>query len=66
MSITALSHLLSISYSGLKDGEEPKNLLESVSESVNDELRLRNTYLVAENRILRNQITFMTGQKTMS
>jgi hypothetical protein len=33
-----------------------KNLLESVSESVNDELRLRNTYLVAENRILRNQI----------
>jgi len=33
-----------------------KNLLESVSESVNDELRLRNAYLVAENRILRNQI----------
>jgi len=33
-----------------------KNLLESVSESVNDALRLRNTYLVAENRILRNQI----------
>ena len=33
-----------------------KNLLESVSESVNDELRLRNEYLVAENRILRNQI----------
>src|SRR4029434_7570058 len=33
-----------------------KNLLASVSESVNDHLRLRNTYLVAENRILRNQI----------
>src|SRR5712691_11162372 len=33
-----------------------KNLLESVSESVNDHLRLRNDYLVAENRILRNQI----------
>jgi transposase len=33
-----------------------KNLLESVSESVNDELRLRNEYLVAENRILRSQI----------
>ena len=32
-----------------------KNLLESVSESVNDELRLRHDYLVAENRILRNQ-----------
>jgi transposase len=33
-----------------------KNLLGSVSESVNDQLRLRNDYLVAENRILRNQI----------
>jgi hypothetical protein len=33
-----------------------KNLLESVSESVNDALRLRNNYLMAENRILRNQI----------
>jgi hypothetical protein len=33
-----------------------KNLLESVSESINDELRLRNAYLVAENRILRHQI----------
>jgi hypothetical protein len=33
-----------------------KNLLESVSESVNDELRLRHDYLFAENRILRNQI----------
>jgi hypothetical protein len=33
-----------------------KNLLESVSESVNDHLRLRNDSLVAENRILRNQI----------
>jgi len=33
-----------------------KTLLESVSESVNDQLRLRHDYLVAENRILRNQI----------
>ncbi|MDH3600360.1 MAG: hypothetical protein OEU26_12045 [Candidatus Tectomicrobia bacterium] len=33
-----------------------KNLLETVSESVNDQLRLRHDYLVAENRILRNQI----------
>jgi hypothetical protein len=33
-----------------------KNLLASVSESVNDELRLRHDDLVAENRILRNQI----------
>jgi hypothetical protein len=33
-----------------------KNLLESLSESVNDHLRLRNDYLVAENRILRHQI----------
>ena len=33
-----------------------KKLLESVSESVNNQLRLRHDYLVAENRILRNQI----------
>jgi transposase len=33
-----------------------KMRLESVSESVNDHLRLRNDYLVAENRILRHQI----------
>ena len=33
-----------------------KNLLESVSEQVNDHLRLRNAYLLAENRILRHQI----------
>jgi hypothetical protein len=33
-----------------------KNLLESISASVNDHLRLRNEYLMAENRILRNQI----------
>jgi transposase len=33
-----------------------KNLLESVSESLNDHLRLRNDYLIAENRILRHQI----------
>jgi putative transposase len=33
-----------------------KTLLGSISESVNDHLRLRNDYLMAENRILRNQI----------
>jgi putative transposase len=33
-----------------------KTLLGSISESVNDHLRLRNDYLIAENRILRNQI----------
>jgi transposase len=33
-----------------------KKLLESVSESVNDQLRLRHDYLMAENRVLRNQI----------
>src|SRR5687768_3716129 len=33
-----------------------KNLLESISESVSDHLWLRNAYLLAENRILRNQI----------
>jgi putative transposase len=33
-----------------------KNLLGTVSESVNAQLRLRHDYLVAENRILRNQI----------
>ena len=33
-----------------------KQLLESSAESVNDNLRLRNDYLVAENRIFRNQI----------
>jgi hypothetical protein len=33
-----------------------KKLLESISESVNDQLQLRHDYLVAENRILHNQI----------
>lgn len=33
-----------------------KKLLESVSESLNDHLRLCNDYLIAENRILRRQI----------
>jgi putative transposase len=33
-----------------------KHLLESISESVSDHLRLRNAYLTAENRILRHQI----------
>ncbi|MDH3600904.1 MAG: helix-turn-helix domain-containing protein [Candidatus Tectomicrobia bacterium] len=33
-----------------------KKLLESVSESLNDHIQLRNDYLMAENRILRDQI----------
>jgi hypothetical protein len=33
-----------------------KKLLGSITESVDEELRLRNAYLVAENRILRQQI----------
>jgi transposase len=33
-----------------------KELLEAASESINDHIRLRNGYLMAENRILRNQI----------
>jgi len=33
-----------------------KKRLGSISESVNDHLRLCNDYLIAENRILRNQI----------
>jgi putative transposase len=35
---------------------EWKQLLASITGSVDEELRLRNAYLVAENRILRNQI----------
>jgi hypothetical protein len=41
---------------GVKRGMDWKKLLGSVTESVDEELRLRNAYLVAENRILRQQI----------
>ena len=34
-----------------------KQLLASMTSSVDEELRLRNAYLAVENRILRNQIT---------
>jgi putative transposase len=34
-----------------------KKFLESITASVDEELRLRNTYLAAENRVLRQQIT---------
>jgi len=34
-----------------------KKLLESISASGNEDLRLRNAYLLAENRILREQIS---------
>ena len=33
-----------------------KQLLISIRSSVDEELRLRNTYLVTENRVLRQQI----------
>ena len=33
-----------------------KKLLESITESVDEELRLRNAYLTVENRILRQQL----------
>ena len=36
---------------------EWKQLLVSITSSVDEELRLRNAYLMAENRILRSQIT---------
>jgi putative transposase len=36
---------------------EWKQLLASITSSVDEEFRLRNTYLMAENRILRSQIT---------
>ena len=38
-----------------------KQLLASITGSVDEELRLRNAYLAAENRILRHQITGTTG-----
>ena len=41
---------------GAKRGMDWKKLLGSVTESVDEALRLRNAYLVAENRILRQQI----------
>src|SRR6266566_5308009 len=34
-----------------------KKLLGSITESVDEELRLRNAYLISENRILRQQIS---------
>src|SRR2546429_9387978 len=37
-------------------GMDWKKLLGSITESVDEELRLRNAYLVAENRILRQQV----------
>jgi hypothetical protein len=41
---------------GVKRDMDWKKLLGSVTKSVDEELRLRNAYLVAENRILRQQI----------
>ena len=39
-----------------------KKLLGSIRESVDEELRLRNAYLAAENRILRQQIPWRVHQ----
>jgi hypothetical protein len=41
---------------GIKRSMDWKQLLESITESVDEEVRLRNTYLYAENCILRQQI----------
>jgi putative transposase len=40
----------------VKQGMNWKKLLESISESVNEHIKLRNAYLMAENRIMRRQI----------
>jgi hypothetical protein len=40
----------------VKRGMDWKKLLGSISESVNDEMEFRHAYLMAENRILRQQI----------
>ena len=40
----------------VESGMSWKTLLQSVSGSINDHIQLRNEYLMAENRILRNQI----------
>jgi putative transposase len=39
-----------------------KHLLASITGTVDQELLVRNEYLVTENRILRNQITFHLSQ----
>jgi hypothetical protein len=55
----ALSPILLIYVSSLgkgKRGMEWKKLLESITAPVDEELRLRNASLVAENRILRQQV----------
>ncbi len=41
---------------GVKSSMGWKNLLESISESANDHMRLRNEYLAAENTIFRSQV----------
>jgi hypothetical protein len=39
-----------------------KQLLTSVTSSVNEEFRLRNAYLVTENRLLRKQVPLNLSQ----
>jgi transposase len=59
LNFIALSPILIINVSHLRRGVRRmdwKKLLGSITESVDEELRLRNAYLVAENRILRQQI----------
>jgi len=60
LNFMALSPILITHGSRLGRGERGmdwKKLLESITASVDEELRLRNAYLIAENRILRQQIT---------
>ena len=60
LNFIALSPILIINVRRLGRGDRGmdwKKLLGSITESVDEELRLRNAYLVAENRILRQQIT---------
>src|SRR6266851_8573004 len=60
LNFTALSPILIMHVRRLGRGDRGmdwKKLLGSIPASVDEELRLRNAYLVAENRMLRQQIT---------
>src|SRR5262249_2320021 len=59
LNFIALSPILIINVRRLGRGVRSmdwKKLLESITAPVNEELRLRNAYLVAENRMLRQQV----------
>ena len=60
LSSVPLSPILTIKREGEEGGEEAmdwKHLLAYITGTVDQELLLRNAYLVTENRILRSQIT---------